>query len=254
MRTVLWSFACVFALATFCSAQSTYYLPQIVDGSETGGIIFNTGIAVTNTAAIGTAATSGTITFTQDDGSPFNIFFTDEQGVPVGSGNTIPFQIAGGQTRIFVSTAAQLLQVGFATVTSNLPVAVGAVFFEYGNGGATVIAEAGVPSAQPLTRQTIVVIKTRHTRTGVAVSNAGNSSAHITFQLLDTSGAMAFAGVGRTELAKNHTAFFVDELFPNVPTKFYGTLSITSDISLETIALEIEDTGQLATLPVFPLQ
>ncbi len=253
MRNLLWTLMSIFALAEIGSAQYTYYLPQVADGIQSGGIGWVENIAVTNTAT-GTAAASGTITFTQDDGTPFNISLTDELNNPVGSGNSVPFQIAGGQTRFFASTAAGPLKTGYATITSNLPVSVGGVFVEYGNNGLALISEAGVPSTQPLTRQTIITIKTKHTSTGIAVANAGNSAANITFQLLDTNGVAALPAVIKPLPAKQHTAFFVDQLFPNIPAKFYGTLSITSDVPLEATALVFQDTGQFATLPVFALQ
>jgi hypothetical protein len=232
----------------------SYGLPQIANGIQSDGIVWASNIAITNTAAVGSATASGVMTFTQDNGAPFNINFVDEQKNPVGSGNTIPFNVAGGQTKFFFSTAAGTLKVGFASIDSNLPIAVGGTFMEYGSGGTPLIAKAGVASAQPLTAQTMFAIKTSHSTTAVAVANASDSTASVIFQLLDTNGASAFPIVYKTLPAKNHTAFYIGNLFPGIPTNFFGTLSIISDIPLVTTALEFENTGQFATSPVFPLQ
>src|SRR5438876_9756712 len=113
MKRIIRSLLYMLAAAGVCPAQTTFYFPQIADGMQSGGIAWFTAIAVTNPAQTGTA--TGTITFTQDNGTPFNLAFTDQSDRPVGSGSTIPFQLAGGQTRFFISTAEQTLTVGFAT-------------------------------------------------------------------------------------------------------------------------------------------
>ncbi len=255
MKRILWALIWVLATSVFCSAQTILYFPQIADGFQADGIAWFTAIGITNTAAPSTASASGTIVLTQDNGTPFNVRFNDEQGQPVGSGNTFPFQLAGGQTRYFVSTANQALNTGFATVTSNLPVAGGVVFFEVAvsGGGFTRIAEAGVPAATPLTRQTIFAVA-GGSNTGVAVANPGANTASITFQLLDKNGVAALPPVTRALAGRNHTAFFISQLFPSLPTGFAGTMQIVSDRPLVTTALLFENTGEFATFPVFPLQ
>ncbi len=76
-------FASVFWILTITaisSAQTTFYYPQIVNGQQGGGISWVTWILVTNS---GTSPTSGSILFTQDDGTPFNIsFFDADTGQP----------------------------------------------------------------------------------------------------------------------------------------------------------------------------
>jgi hypothetical protein len=246
------------ASATFTAtatqqAESVLYFPQFVEGSQGGGVFWATGIAIVNPAGSGTPAASGTITLTQDNGTPMTITFQDENGAPVGS----TFQLVGGQTKLFFSPSlnsdkdrALPLKSGFATVTSNLPVAGGLVFFEVGPNG--IIGEAGVPAATPLTRQATVVTKDYH-NTGVAVANPGTGTATITFQLLDKSGASIVPQVTRTLAANNHTAFFVTDLFPSAPSPIYGTMRVTSDKPIVSTALLFAQSGQFATVPVFPL-
>src|SRR5258708_5812940 len=102
------SFALVFILfvAAVGFGQTTFYYPHVTNGVLNGSTVWKTTIFLTNPAATGTATASGSITFMQDNpndptaaGTPFVISFTDENGAPASSGNTIPFQIAGGQTR-----------------------------------------------------------------------------------------------------------------------------------------------------------
>ena len=110
----------ILAVTATGSAQTTLYFPQVVDGSQGGGTGWISVIGITNTAAAGTPAASGVITLTQDNGTPFNVAFYEDAHPEdrVGSGNTVPFQIAGGQTRFFSTHGDVPLNTGFATVTS----------------------------------------------------------------------------------------------------------------------------------------
>src|SRR5437870_4696910 len=154
MRRILSSVVWILATCVCCSAQNTLYFPQIANGFVANGTVWVTAIAITNTAASGSATANGTITLTQDNGTAWAVAFNDDQNRPVANGSSVPFQVAGGQTRLFVSTGAALLNTGFATVTSNLPVAGAVVFFEFSDFGNARIAEAGVPASVALARQT----------------------------------------------------------------------------------------------------
>jgi PQQ enzyme repeat len=232
------------------STQSVLYLPQIVAG-QAGGVAWTTSIEIMNPAPTGVA--SGTITFTQDNGAAFNVGFTDPKENLVGSGNTIPFQLAAGQTNFFSSTAVGPLTVGFATVTSNLPVAVGAVFVETSITTGRNIGQAGVAAATPLARQAVFATVTRTSDTGVAIANPNPTPAHITLQLVDTNGVMAFPAVNITLPPNNHTAEFVSPLFPAAGPSFFGTLEIISQTTLVTTALLFQSDGTFTTLPVISL-
>lgn len=250
MKNIVWTVFCVIAAAAICSAQTTtFYFPQVADGVQADGTAWQTAIGLTNPAAPGSPAASGTITFTTDNGSPLNITLVDEQSQPIGSGSTIPFQIAGGQTRIFVSIPTGPVNNGFATVTSNLPITGGAAFYEYGGNGASRIGSAGVQAATPTKQQAIFVLRAERTAFAVA---SPDGAANITFQLLDKNGIVALPNVTKTLPAGNHTAFFVNQLFPSVSERFYGTVRITSDpAAIVGTALLFED--QFYTIPVFPL-
>jgi hypothetical protein len=255
----LLSLALVVLAAGVCSAQSVLYFPQFVDGAQNvqGDVGWVSAIAVTNAAAPGTAAASGTITLTKDDGTPMNITLLDENNAPVG--NT--FQLAGGQTKFFVSPQSggnglRPFNSGFATVTSNLPVTGGLIFIEFNSQGP--FATAGVPATTALTRQATVVVVTHgnnannNDNTGVAVVNPGTGTATITFQLLDKSGSLVVPQVTRTLAANNHTAFFVSDLFANAPPNVFGTLRMTSDMPIASTALFFAGSA-FGTFPIVPL-
>jgi hypothetical protein len=239
--------------AAISSAQSVVYLPQFVDGLLGGGI-WGSVIAVSNPAAVGSAAVSGTVTLTSPNGTPLNLTFYDENGLS--TPNT--FQLAGGQTKLFQSPllAQRLLPFnnGFATVTSNLPVAAGLVFLELNSSG-VIVSQAGVPATTPLMKQATVAVRNSIEDTGVAIAYPGTGTATVTFQLLDKSGALIVAPATRTFAANNQNAIFISELFPNAPTTFTGTMRITSDQPVAVVALLVLQPGSLlSTIPVFSVQ
>ena len=170
-RIVLTTFF-VLGLATVSLAQTTVYFPQIADGSFPGGF-FTTTILVTNNGSSGAA--NVTITFTQSNGMAFTPAFVDSQNNPVPlAGNVLSItSLAEGQSRKLVSTAASNLTVGFAAVTSNVPVAANAIFSQFSGapGSGTLLSEAAVVPATPATNQGIFVDESGNFRTGFAYAN-----------------------------------------------------------------------------------
>jgi hypothetical protein len=69
--------------------------PQFVDGVPGGGFWASV-IAVTNAAAVGTPAASGTVTVTKPDGTPLNVTFFDENGRTP----QIPFNLRGANKSV----------------------------------------------------------------------------------------------------------------------------------------------------------
>jgi len=271
MKRIVCVLFCILATTTICAAQSALYFPQVAEGAQGGGFVWGTIIAITNAAAPGSPAASGTLTLTKDNGTPWSLPLTDLMGGPLGTASSFSFQLAGGQTKIFGTAGvvdgqkdSSPLATGFATVTSNLPL-VGSLFFdERGPIGTACpgcqqsfgrIAEAGVPPATPLTGQIAVALASNaqqdNSNSAMAIANPGAATANITFQLLDTNGAAVAPPVTKTLAGNNHTAFFINQLFPNIAV--IGTVRITSDIPLVATALLFENSGQFATFPVFPL-
>jgi hypothetical protein len=239
-----------------CIAQNTVYFPQVADG-QAGGYGWNTIVVVTNPAAIGTSPASGTLTFTQDNGNAFNLQFTDLNNQPAGSGNTIPFQISGGQTRFYLSSGTGVLATGYGTVTSNLPVTAMAIFQEFQTSGSPV-ASAGVPPATPLTRQAVVFYEGAggssgdNSDTGVAIANPNNTAASVTLQLLNANGTAALPPSTISIPAGNHTAKFISQLFSGT-AGMNGTMQITSSVGVVTTALYFNGNGTFFSAPVITL-
>jgi len=260
MKKLLSSLVLMALSAGICSAQSILYFPQFADGAaDKNSVVWGSVIGVSNLAALGTPAASGTITLTKDNGTPLNVALTDPLTGTVGNA----FQLAGGQTKLFFSTSIlnsplQPLNVGFVTVTSNLPVAAAVIFINYSpylnsSLSGPAIAQATVLAATPLTRQAMVFAKFPNNDEGIAIANPQASTATISFQLIDNAGTPVGAPVTRTLQPNNHTAFFVSELFPNAfPLAFIGSLRITSDNPVVATALNFQG-ALFSTSPVFPL-
>jgi len=253
MKNVVLSVAFILLVASVCSAQSIFEFPQFVDG-PLGGVFWASAIAITNAGGPTTPVASGTITLTGENGTPLNVQLYDENHVP--TSNT--FQLAGGQTKFFnspvlnggSSVLSLPFSLGFATVTSNVAVTGGLVFYEAGTTG--LLGEAGVLSSTALMRQGTVVVRDSNNDTGVAVVNPGSGTATLTFHLLDKTGADIVPPVTRALAANNHTSFFVSQLFPSVTSKIYGTMQIISNTPVASTAL-LFSLGSFATLPIFPL-
>jgi len=255
MTKTIWCLVLILSWAAVCSAQTVLYFPQFVDGSQNGssGVTWQSAIVITNPAAPATPVASGSITLTQDNGSPMNLTFVDENGASLPS----TFQLSGGQTALFQSpqsnsTSPLPFSSGFATVTSSLPVTGGLVFFESNSSGT--FATAGVPPATALTKQGSVAVVFKETNSstdvGIAFANPTASTATITFSLLDRSGNLIVPQATRTMATKNHTAFYVSQLFPNAPLPVIGTLRITSDNAVACIALLFQN-ATFGSLPIF---
>jgi hypothetical protein len=251
MRRVFLTLLVVFSVARASFGQNTtFYYPHVADGIL-GSTVWKTTIFLTNPAASGTA--SGSISFMQDNanpalaGSPLNISFKDETGNSVGSGNVVPFQIAAGQTRKFVSSGAATYAGGFAVVNSNAAISGTAIFSEFNSNG-TLLGEAGVPSGAAVLRQSIFVDTVGGYNLGVAYANPGTAAANITLTLLNDN-ASPVATTTQILGANNHNAKFVGELFPNAP-QLAGTMQIVSNVPMPAIALRFDPTFSVfTTLP-----
>src|SRR5262245_42360615 len=110
----------VLSASAVASAQTTLYFPQVANGFF-GSQSFKTTILLANPGGAGSPAVSGAITLTNTgpNGGPLNVPFVNSAGAPVGSGNVIPFQLAGGQSLKYTSTGQGSGAQGFATVTAN---------------------------------------------------------------------------------------------------------------------------------------
>ena len=252
MKRVLLTLTWILAATVICSAQTTFYFPQIADGIQVDGITWKTTIFITNPAAAGSPAANGAIAFTKSNGFPFTLSFIDSSGVSTGTGSTLSFSLSPGQTRKFVSSGANAIDVGFATLISSGTVNGTAVFSQFTAGG-VLISEGGVPSAATYARQLIFVDTQGGFDTGVAYANPNSVSATITLQLLNTEGVAVIASAQRALAGNTHTAGYIRQnFFPTAPP-FAGTMLISSSTPLAAVALRFSPGLLFTTLPPIPI-
>jgi hypothetical protein len=190
---------------------------------------------------------------TQSSGDPMAAQFTDELGNGAAVSGQISFQLAPGQSHKYTSTAAEPLQVGWATVTANGAVTVNAVFSHYSNGDAEfLIAEAGVPPSVPMGKQGLFVDTKFGFNMGTAIANPNMSTENITLQILNTAGQIV-GSTSRSLGPRQQFAVFVSELFPGLPP-MAGILEISAPDPLVSIALRFDSKFTLfTTLFPFPM-
>ena len=236
MRRVLLSVAfIVFVSAVGSAQQFTYYFPQIAVG---GG--WTTTIFVSNATAGATG--TATIIFTKSDGTPFKSNWLDEKGNDLTKGgNAIAVQLASGESRKFTSVGDASLTTGFATVFANSSAVLSNAMFTQFDGNGNVIAEAGVPMAIPLLKQAVFVDTTNGIRTGVAIANPNVVSLPVQFQLLNDTGQV-IASTTVQFGASQQMAFFLDQLFPNVPA-MVGRLQFSATNPMTSVALRFNPPG-----------
>lgn len=218
-------------------AQSSYYFPQVANGSFPGGR-FKTTLILNNS---GTAAADVTVRVTGDNGSPLSLFpGIDRDSV------TLPPRT----TRVFQSDGTGALMAGAATITAGNPIVAAVIFSQYDADG-NLQTEAGVTSAPRLQALTIPVDLSNPFNTGVALLKIGSGSANVMMRLLDAGGVLKGFKIV-TLGADGHMASFVPDLFPSLRDFDRGSLSVTSANDLAAIALR---TGAgagpiITTLPV----
>ena len=237
MKRVLFSLIFILSASVVASAQ-TFYFPQIAAGDG-----WMTTIFLSNATADKVA--SGTVTFTTSSGEPFNGHFVDTSWNNVANGNTIPFQIAPGQTAKYMAVADIPLTVGYARVTANASV-LGTAMFTLLDSNGGIVSEAGVPMSIPLGKQAVFVDTTNGFRTGVAIANPNNASLDLNLELLDNNGQVVARTV-RVVAPFQHMAIFTDELFPEAPA-MVGRLQFWCTNPVVAVALRFSPWVQFTTM------
>jgi hypothetical protein len=251
MKRILLIVIWILSTTLLAQAQTSFFYPHVVNGML-GITAWKTTILLTNPSSSGTA--TGAITFTQDNsdaisaGSSWRITLTDETGFTTTS-SVFTFTLPPGATHKYVSTAPGGFVSGFANVTTNSGTVNGtAIFSEFDIAG-NLIDEAGVPSASPVLRQTILVDCLGGYGVGVAYANPGTSIANVSLTLLDNSGNAVAAPMTQTLGPGNHTQGFTSQFFRSAPP-LIGTMQITSSAPLIAVSLRFDPTlSKFTTLP-----
>lgn len=113
------------------------------------------------------------ITLTKDDGSPFEVTFSDQ-----GTRHTLRVVLAPGSTRILQTDGYGPLATGPAIVTAKMPLGVSALFSIMSED--RLVSEAGVLATSGRQRMTVPVDNTGGSRVGITLFNYGPSDATLT--------------------------------------------------------------------------
>lgn len=252
MKRVFLTLILIFTATAIASAQTTFYYPHVVDGPQ-GSVVWKTTILLTNPNSSGTV--SGTVTLTSDNsntgaaGSPMVVTMTDQNGGSATS-NVFTFSLPAGGTTSLISSGTGSFAQGFAAVTTTGGTVSGtAIFSEFDTSG-NLIAEAGVPGANAVTRQAIFVDTIGNYQIGFAYANPGQAAATVSLNLLNSAGVSVLSTAATQTLGPgNHTASFISQMFQSAPN-MAGTLQITSSTPLAAIALRFDPSfSKFTTLP-----
>jgi hypothetical protein len=251
MKSVLLIAAWMLGTTLMASAQTSFYYPHVVDG-VLGSTVWKTTIFLANSSS---ATATGAITFTQDNndpfaaGSPWQITLADETGSTTTS-SVFTFTLPPGAVFKYLSSGTGGLNSGFATVTTNSGTVSGTAVFSEFDAAGNLICEAGVPSAIPVLRQTIMVDTTGGNNVGVAYVNPSTTSiANISLTLLNNSGNAVAAPVTQTLGPGNHVSAFTSQFFHSALPQV-GSMQITSSTPIAAISLRFDRTlSKFTTLP-----
>ena len=153
------------------------------------------------------------------------------------TGTTPTQSLIGGQS-LTTSGGGRSMQVGSAQITAaagQQSVPSGVAIFGYRESG-VLVAEAGVPAGVPARRGRIYAEVSGSANTGLAVSNANDSAATVSFFFTDTNGT-DFGNGTVTIPAHGQIARFLNETPFNGPQRTEGTFTFSSNIPVAAIAI-----------------
>ena len=153
------------------------------------------------------------------------------------TGNASAQSSIGGQS-LTTSGGGRSMQVGSAQVTAaagQQSVPSGVAIFGYRENG-VLVAEAGVPASVPARRGRIYAEVSGSANTGLAIANANNSAATVSFFFTDTNGK-DFGNGTVTIPAHGQIARFLNETPFNGPQRTEGTFTFSSSVPVSAIAI-----------------
>jgi hypothetical protein len=185
-------------------------LPQIADGSG-----YATELILLNPSA---TAITGSV--------EFSISVATDRG----TNTTFPYTIAAGGTWTLKTTGTRPdVRTGFATVRpaagAIAPVATAILKQFTGN---NLNFEAGVPGVRPFTRGVMFGVLDATHRTALAIVNRETGAAGVQLTALRSDGTTAAPPKTISLASSGHTAAFLDELIPELPSGFDGTVLVES--------------------------
>jgi len=236
------------------SLSSTAILPQIATGGP--GFRYRTIIIAANT---GSVPANAVISFATSGTQPFPVTVLGNSGLDAqsttaseSSASSPLFAVIApyGTARIELG-GSQDLTVGYAKISSNLPVNATALFKTVS--GNTIVSEVGAGLSKPGKNFTLYIGNLNNGQSGYALANFGKNPANLILTLRDSSGNAADVPQSLTLGAGEHKAEFVAQRFPSIAGKeFEGSLQVTSDQEIAAVALRYDNQNQevFSNLPI----
>jgi len=221
------------------------YLAQVGDGPPGAGSLQTTVVVsnLTNSTAMGELA------FFDEAGQPMQLLVNGTMG------STFDFNIESFSGNSFVTSGTSpTVKVGWAKISSNVPVGGTAVFGILGADG-SVETEAGVGTSAGSSYSIGAVQKTIEGSfdSGIAVVNISNQVATARIDAIDQDGDLVAIN---DQLLRNlqpgeHVARFLSQIFEDLADQdFDGTIRITGNAPLAAVILRTAKGKVLSSLPV----
>jgi hypothetical protein len=232
LRFVVLAFCLFFVGSTAFSA--TYYIPQVVVGSNGGDSPYSTTFVFFNN---NNTTSNVTLTLTGNDGSALKVNFP---GVATNV-STYSFTLLPGATKILQTDTSGALVTGAATVTSDLAIGVSGLYTTYDVNG-KFISEVGVQGTSAITDFILPVQKSSDGAINTGLAFYSPAAAHITLTLYTQDGVLA-QNNSIDLAAGHHTAAFLHEFFTGYNnSSFSGTIKVHSDTSVAAVTLRQNST------------
>ena len=221
------------------------YLAQIGDAKD----LLQTVIVVSN---LSNSTAQGEVRFFQSDSNPLSMPFNGSEA------SAVPLEIAPSASVTLTSpgTTEGTPKVGYATISSNVPVE-GTAIFRVLPGG-QLLSEVGLAAAPAryLVVGAVQKIAAGGLDSGVAIVNTSDEPANVTAMLVAEDGdVVAMNDTALALPAHNHKAKFMSELFPDFANQdFQGTLVVSSDKPVALVIVRALGGLPRSALPVGGLQ
>jgi len=225
------------------------YLAQIADGPIPGFGAFQTTVIVTNAS---NSTASGELALFDSNGMPLELDFGE------GKKSAVSLEIPPSSSVTLVSSGtASPVGVGYASITTNVPVD-GTAVFRLTSPSGEIVSEAGVGSASGRVDALGAVEKivADNFDSGIAAVNVGDSASDAEILLYDQDGELVDQNRSLLDLpAGGHTSGFLSGIFPSVQSEdFSGTIRIVSDVPIALVIMRTANGVVISSLPVGSLQ
>lgn len=211
-------------------ADQTLLLPQVADGGgyQTEWLLLNPG----------DASLTGTVSFRKSDGSPWALSIADAPAAE------IRYSIKShGLVRWVTSGTAPDTSAGYCSLVPDTGQAgpAGAAIIRYLPGN-RLLSETGLPFLASTVSGATYWEVGPDLDTGIALVNTADHELKIGLQLFSRAGSERLRQAEVTVPARNHTARFVTELFPDLPAAGRGYLRVSSDSPVGFLPLRMRST------------